>query len=542
MPFIRVQNLKKDEQGRIVRGSAGLIDAVYVKGQKQHSRQSRREVLGRVVWLAENKRSGIFLSPTRGLTEYDADKDEFSDADPEDNRVKSYAGKHELLRIPETHAVFGDVWWRIEGLKASGLLPLLKKTAQGSLQGYERLLCHTLWGTLRDGSHISCGDFTARSVTGTLFKDIAIGSLDGDTAHYSFMGSDLAKESFFKGFVALMKKSVPGFGDVSYVDSTPLPNDIENNPYNALCCHGTGSCAVQTRLAVVQDYVTGLPVWYSVIPGNVLDLSTLSDIADDVYDTLGVVVNSAVLDAGYVCSDVVKAFCGYEGKHLIARMPAKRGFPFRELWSKNKDELSRGRHAFVRDGHYYHAITRNIKLFDCGLHAYVYIDDTNAGKLFSEWQSTDEGAAAFAAEKPSEQDWETVRRGYFVLLSSDSCKPDDMLDRYFERMSIESMFKDLKRMGLLPLRKWSPLTVKGKILQDMIGLIAILMQRKTCENKEVSESAVIGKLQSLICRTGGENISIDHPNKQVKEIFKNYGYKLPQTLSVSSVRKSLQIA
>ena len=31
MPFIRVHNLKKDEQGRIVRGSAGLIDAVYVK-------------------------------------------------------------------------------------------------------------------------------------------------------------------------------------------------------------------------------------------------------------------------------------------------------------------------------------------------------------------------------------------------------------------------------------------------------------------------------------------------------------------------------
>ena len=59
---------------------------------------------------------------------------------------------------------------------------------------------------------------------------------------------------------------------------------------------------------------------------------------------------------------------------------------------------------------------------------------------------------------------------------------------------------------------------------------------------ETETEAVIGKLQSLICRTGGENISIDHPNKQVKEIFKNYGYKLPQTLSVSSVRKSLQIA
>ena len=95
---------------------------------------------------------------------------------------------------------------------------------------------------------------------------------------------------------------------------------------------------------------------------------------------------------------------------------------------------------------------------------------------------------------------------------------------------------------MLPLRKWSAVTVKGKILLDMMGLIAILMQRKTCRNKEVSESAVIGKLQSLICRTGSESISIDHPNRQVKEIFQNYGYKLPQTLSVSSVRKSLQIA
>lgn len=542
MPFIRVQNLKKDDQGRIVRGSAGLIDAVYVKGQKHHSKQSRREILGRVVWLADDGRSGIFLSPTRGLTAYDADKDEFTDADPGDEKVKSYAGRHELLRSPESHAVFGDVWWCLEGLKASGLLPLLKKTVQGSLQGYERLLCHTLWGMLRDGSHISCGDFTARSVTGTLCKDIAIGSLNGDTAHYSFMGSDLAKESFFKEFVALMKKSVPGFGDVCYIDSTPLPNDIENNPYNALCCHGTGSCEVQTRLAVVQDFGTGLPVWYSVVPGNVLDLSTLSDIADDVYDTLGVVVNSAVLDAGYVCADVIKAFCGHNGKHLIARMPAKRGFPYRELWSKNKEQLWRGRHAFVRKGHDYHAIAKDIKLFDCSLRAYAYIDITNSGKLFTEWQSTEEGAAAFAAMKPSDKDWETIRRGYFVLISSDRVAPDDMLDRYFERMSIESMFKDLKRLGMLPLRKWTAVTVKGKILQDMIDLIAMLMQRGACQNKVVSESEVIGKLQSLICRTGRESISVDYPNKQVKEIFRNYQYKLPQTLSVSAVRKSLLLA
>lgn len=540
MPFIRVQKLEKDERGRIVRGSAGLIDAVYVKGQKHHSRQSRREALGAVLWLADDRRSGIFLSPSRGLVAYDADRDEFTDADPGDERVKSYAGRHKVLRAPETHAVFGDVWWRLEGLRTTGLLPLLKETAGGSAQRYERLLCHTLWGTLRDGSHISCGDFTARSVTGTLLREVPAGTLDGDTAHYEFMGADHAKETFFINFVKLMKSRFPGFGDGCYVDSTPLPSDIENNPCNALSCHGTGSCSVQTRLAVVQDSVTGLPVWYSLITGNVLDFSTLSEIADDVYETLGVTLSSAVLDAGYVCAEVIKAFCGTDGKRLIARMPAKKGYPHRELWSKNREQLARGRNAFVRDGHSYHAVARDIKLFGCDVRACVYIDDTNADRLFAEWLGSEEGAASFADMKPSQKDWEAVRRGYFVLLSGMKLPPPVMLEFYFSRMSVESLFKDAKRLGMLPLRKWSAVTVKGKILQDMIDTIAVLLQRKSrIRNKELSETAIIGKLQSLICRCGSENISVDRPNRQVKSIFAGSGYKLPLTMSVSSVRKNL---
>lgn len=115
-----------------------------------------------------------------------------------------------------------------------------------------------------------------------------------------------------------------------------------------------------------------------------------------------------------------------------------------------------------------------------------------------------------------------------------------MLEFYFSRMSVESLFKDAKRLGMLPLRKWSAVTVKGKILQDMIDTIAVLLQRKSrIRNKELSETAIIGKLQSLICRCGSENISVDRPNRQVKSIFAGSGYKLPLTMSVSSVGKNL---
>ena len=75
MPFIRVQNIKRNENGKIVSGSASIIDVKYVKDRKHHAKQVVRENLGKVISL-ESKRRGVFMSPKRGLVIYDADKDE----------------------------------------------------------------------------------------------------------------------------------------------------------------------------------------------------------------------------------------------------------------------------------------------------------------------------------------------------------------------------------------------------------------------------------------------------------------------------------
>ena len=70
MPFIKVQKLVRDDSGTIKSGSAAIVDTVYVKtGSKNHSKQEVRERLGKVISLSEDKRSGVFLSPTRGLVE-----------------------------------------------------------------------------------------------------------------------------------------------------------------------------------------------------------------------------------------------------------------------------------------------------------------------------------------------------------------------------------------------------------------------------------------------------------------------------------------
>lgn len=89
------------------------------------------------------------------------------------------------------------------------------------------------------------------------------------------MGDDKIKVKFFTTFVSEMRKNNPQFGRGCYVDSTPLPNDITDNPFNALRCHGIASSSMQIRLALVLDEKTGLPVWYDIIPGNILDINTI---------------------------------------------------------------------------------------------------------------------------------------------------------------------------------------------------------------------------------------------------------------------------
>ncbi|MBR1871791.1 MAG: hypothetical protein IJ795_01100 [Bacteroidales bacterium] len=40
------------------------------------------------------------------------------------------------------------------------------------------------------------------------------------------------------------------------------------------------STSVQTRLVLVLDEETELPVWYDIIPGNVLDISTIMTVVN----------------------------------------------------------------------------------------------------------------------------------------------------------------------------------------------------------------------------------------------------------------------
>lgn len=534
MAFIKSQKIVRDKNGMIINGSASVIDTVYGNYGTYHAKHTVREKLGKVIWLSDDKKKGIFLSPTRGLVEYDALSDAFSAIDKDDPRL------NETSLFPETqiHTVFGDTFLLLNFLEKAGLISVLQ-TVFSKKSDYERVLCHILHGVLKDGSKISCDNFIAKSFASYIFSDVPTGSLRCDTRFFSMMGKDETRLAFFQAFIKAMQETSPEFGKACYVDSTPLPNDIEDNPFNALSCHGIASSDIMIRLILVLDEATGLPVWYDIIPGNVLDINTVMNVVNDVADSLGIIIESLVLDAGYLSKELVCAFHIGTEKTLIGRMPARRGYPYKELYWKVKALIGKGKYSFVRKHHVYFGHRIKINLFGHDEYAYVYVDQNNALKRYSDYlvDHPDE----YDAMKNCDKDWLAVKNGYFVLVSNIDATPKELLTEYFARCDIEAVFKTSKEyLDLLPLSKWTDETVRGKILHDIIDTIVLLLLRRQMDNSGISTSELYGKTQSLMCfRNNSGMVTVETPSRQVKEYYKLIGVSIPAHVKVDQFKKDI---
>lgn len=544
MPHIKWQKVTLDTDNSIKSGSASILDTVYDAKRKGNCSHPVREKLGRVVWKANDGRSGIFLSPTRGLVEYNADTDTFSEVVRTDERVKDTV----VFPDPVIHTVFGDSYLLLCFLEKCGLIGVLRD-AFSKNQDYERVLAHVLHSVLKNKSRISCDDFMEKSFASYILGDIPITSLGSDTVYFKMMGKDQSRMAFFKSFVTHMRKKNPKFGRGCYVDSTPLPNDIHDNPFNALCSHGVASTSVQTRLVLVLDQKTGLPVWYQIMPGNVLDFSTIMSVMSDVAESLDIRIDELVLDAGYVNKDLIDAFnidtepyIDEDGEaieqFMTARMPAKNGYPYKTLYHSTKNLFANAKYELIRQGHTYFGYRKEVEIFKRREYAYVYVDKDNALEGCRKYRYEHEKEYQEMADK--DKNWYAVKYGFFILISNKKLEPDEMLDEYYGRTDIEGIFKTSKEyLDLLPLSKWTDQTVRGKILNDIIATIVFLQIRRKLTKIGISMTKLIGKTQSLMCMKKADGtIMVEVPNKQVRQFYKDLDITVPTSFKLEQFRAS----
>lgn len=541
MAFIRTRKLKYDDNNKIVSGTAAIIESHYIPGNvKHHSKQVVREKLGKVIELYSNK-SGLFLSPTRGLIIYNSETDEFSDPITKEQLktvTEMPAVSERLFPASNVHTVFGDVYLLLEIMQKTGFISVLREAFPNKVF-YERFLCHMLHGILKDGSRITCDDFIAKSFASYIVKDIPPDSLKSDTAFFSTMGEDKTKLAFFKSYIKYMRSKNPKFGNACFVDSTPLPNDIDS-PFSALCSHGIAATAMQMRLILILDESSLRPIWFDIIPGNVLDISTLRYVTKDVEVSLDIQLNGFFLDAGYASKELIRSFQiqgkdeNIPEKKYLVRMPAKRGYPHRLLYTQMKDLFPKARYDFIREGHSYFGKMKQVSIFETEVYAYVYVDQYNALKGYTDFKSRK--PEEFEKLSSREQDWNKVKNGYFVLISNYRKSPAETLDDYFSRTRIETTFKtDKEYLRLLPLRKWNDTTIKGKILSDIIDSIIRQTAYELGKGIIYSMSSMIGKTQSLMCFIDSKDntVYIETPSKQVKDYYKGYDISIPEELNLT---------
>ena len=532
MAFIYVHYKKIDNNNNIMGGIASIRKSIYVKDKKFHSKQVTVERLGKVIYLSDDKKSGIFDSPIRGLVNYNVTTDTFSKVDEDDPRIIN----RDVFPITKVHTVFGDSYLLLEFLDKHKLLNVFREVFIDN-NDYERFLAHIIHDIMRDGSHITCDNYFLKSFISYVFPDLGISSLKCDSRFFQFMGDDDIKLSFFKTYIKLMRREKPTFGKATYVDSTPLPNDIVNNPFNALCSHGVTQMSIQMRLVLILDQDSGLPVWFEIIPGNVLDISTLRDISGDVLSTLDIQISDYVLDAGYVSQSIIKAFKIGSDKTMTARMPAKKGYPYKELYQNTKELLHKGKYQFKRKDYTYFGIQRQIDIFGEHIYEYVYLDHYNATKGFNAYLGKHQDE--FENLKDKDKDFRMVQDGFFILVSNVDKKPKEILEDYYCRADIEKVFKTSKEyLKLLPIGKWNSDAVKGKILTDMISTIVYLKMRRDLVGKDMSIPDIIGSTQSLMCfRDNSDMVTVECPNKKVKECYKNLGVEIPSRIDIKSYMK-----
>lgn len=141
---------------------------------------------------------------------------------------------------------------------------------------------------------------------------------------------------------------------------------------------------------------------------------------------------------------------------------------------------------------------------------------------------------------PAEKNRARYEDGFFAPASNNETSPDRMLDGYFGRTEIETAINTGKEyLELLPLNRHHEATVHGKMLQDVIVLIAYMMVRRRVLPTTRSVSDTICDIRSVMCFRSGDDITVKHVNRQARESMALFGASAPAHISIAEYRRSM---
>ena len=489
-------------------GSETSVDTIY---------------LGRVL----DKEAGIYKSRERGVFTFDPDTGQFGNVaeDYVPPEIADHRVKHKRISVD-----FGDAFFMDTYLNASGMMEVIDAIEYGNRDTLHAMVLFYMLSALAncDAIHwyegnIACLLYPNANLTSQRLSDFL-----------SSIGATEKQVAFQRAYIKFVMEHYNQDKNI-LIDSSGLPNSIhfpltEKNVHN-------GKVSNEIRLIFVVQKSTGLPLYYRAVPGNIVDVSTLSRIFLHL-DSMGIDISSCIMDAGYNSGDNLDLF--YDANHkckigFITRIGSG-DKTFKDLINKGLANIETKENFVKYEDRYLFIIKRPVMVGskkDNPAWMYLGLDCSRMSdeqhKLLKRAKrdslTTDEVFTAMQNE------------GVFGILSGEDYTCEEILPAYYQRQAAEQIFDFAKNYTkLLPLRTSTDATFNGHLLLSYIATCVVKMIQLRLKETNLFFGSRLACLRNQKCTIYENRIVTDEPQREANDTYKAFDMNCPDAIPIKDGR------
>ena len=320
------------------------------------------------------------------------------------------------------------------------------------------------------------------------------------------LGNENVQRKFFNRYI---REVADTSGDV-VIDSTGMDNeiDIPLTEYSGR----NGDMGNKSKLIMVIDRVTHMPLYFRLVAGNIVDVSTLIT-TFSLTKKFGLNTEMALMDAGYYSSDNVKSLCK-EKISFLSRLPANLKL-YKETILNSIELLEKPENIIIYNNRSLYIKKVKVDLYGYVGYAYVCTDIKQKGNKLDKFlrDAKDE-------ELTNDQIAEKLPFiGKFILIANKELSIDEVMPMYYTRQVAEAAFGFSKsQLDLLPLRVHSEINLRGYMFLIYIALLLSLeISAKLKGHCTLNEALALGRNQ--YCEVFDRDFIALEPNRRLKDIY-----------------------
>ena len=335
------------------------------------------------------------------------------------------------------------------------------------------------------------------------------------------IGDESLLREFFRRYISEYTNSKNGI----IIDVTSLPNQI-HIPLSTWGLRGE-EIDKQIRFLLVVDKETHYPLYFRILPGNIVDVSALKNTLEELkkYD---VESNFICLDAGFFSEDNIKDF--YERKiDFLTRLPSSR-IVYRQLIQEEMPHIEASKNAVRYGKRGLFIKQKEIILFENKAYAHIVLDPQRKGRETSKLllEIFDEKSL----HENTETDYLLMKKGVMILVSSSLISKEEVVKMYYLRQTAENLFGFSKDdLSILPLRVHSEEALRGFLFMQFLTLIAFIQLRNKLKvDYSVEEALII--LRNLKCKVYEKDVIVSEPTRLQREISNRLNFLMPKVAGI----------